>query len=102
MPNNTWSVYWFRQCTSLEKITVKSISEVGQNAFGAVGSALQGDIVINEGATIVGAQAFNGCSNITSVNMPNTIITIGGSAYRNCTNLKTAKLPDGSAVSAVP
>ena len=95
MPNNTWSAYWFRQCTSLEKITVKSISEVGQNAFGAVGSALQGDIVINEGATIVGDRAFNGCSNITSVNMPNTIITIGGSAYRNCTNLKTAKLPDG-------
>ena len=95
MPNDTWSAYWFRQCTSLEKITVKSISEVGQNAFNAVGAALQGDIVINEGATVVGDSAFNGCSSITSVSMPNTVTTIGGSAYRNCTNLKTAKLPEG-------
>ena len=85
----------FSGCTELKKITVESLSEVNAFAFNAAGAALQGDIVINEGVTKIGDSAFNGCSSITSVSMPNTITTIGWSAYRNCTNLKTAKLPEG-------
>ena len=95
MPNNTWDAYWFRQCTSLEKITVKSISEIGQNAFNAVGAALQGDILINEGATKIGDSAFYNCSSITSVSIPSTVTNIGNSAFYNCSSIKTAKIPEG-------
>ena len=69
MPNNTWDAYWFRQCTSLEKITVKSISEIGQNAFNAVGPALQGEITINSDVTQIGDRAFNNCTGLGKINV---------------------------------
>lgn len=69
MPNNTWDAYWFRQCTSLEKITVKSISEIGQNAFNAVGPALQGEITINSDVTQIGDRAFNNCTGLEKINV---------------------------------
>ena len=88
--NNVWLYN-----TKVEKMTVESLSDVGDYAFVNVGSALQGDIVINEGATTIGKQAFNGCSSITSVSIPSTVTSINISAFENCTNLKTANLPDG-------
>ena len=85
----------FKGCTGLKKITVESLSEVNSFAFNAVGAALQGDIVINEGATKIGDSAFNGCSSITSVSIPNTVTNIGDSAFYNCSSIKTAKIPEG-------
>ena len=74
--------------TNIEKITVESLSEIGIFAFCNVGSALQGDIVINEGVTTIGEGAFLECSNITSVNIPSTVKQIGNKAFYNCTKLK--------------
>ena len=81
--------------SKVEKLTVESLSEVGNYAFYGVGVALQGDIVINEGVTQIGNWAFKDCSNITSVSIPSTVTKIGESVFENCTNLKTAKLPEG-------
>ena len=80
--------------SKVEKLTIESLSGVYNYAFANVGSALQGDIVINEGVTTIGDSAFKDCSNITSVNIPSTVTQIGASAFENCTNLKTAKLPE--------
>ncbi len=38
---------------------------------------------------IIKSQAFNGCSNITSVTIPNSVTTIGSEAFKNCSNLST-------------
>ena len=80
--------------SKVEKMTIESMSEVGTGVFYNVGPALQGDMVINEGVTTIGAGAFNGCSNITSASIPSTVTEIGNSSFYNCTNLKTAKLPE--------
>ena len=81
--------------SNVEKATVKSLSEAGSKAFVNIGPALQGDIIINEGATTIGNQAFNGCSSITSVSIPSTITVIDVSAFYNCKGLKSLKLPAG-------
>lgn len=42
----------------------------------------------------IGNQAFMGCTEITSVEMPYTIISIGSNAFYGATNLITVKFPD--------
>lgn len=38
--------------------------------------------------------AFEGCTGLTAVTIPNTITTIGDSAFDGCTGLKTVVIPD--------
>ncbi len=52
-------------------------------------------VVINEGITEIGNQAFLECSNIASVTLPSTITKIQGYAFYQCTNLKSINLPEG-------
>ncbi|MBR2652679.1 leucine-rich repeat domain-containing protein [bacterium] len=40
----------------------------------------------------IGPKAFLGCSNLTTVNLPNSTNTIGAQAFQNCTNLQTINL----------
>ena len=87
-----WAMFYE---SGVEQITVESLSEVAALAFYNVSSAIQGNIVINEGVTTIGGGAFKECNNITSVVLPSTITTIGNTAFYNCTSLKTAKLPTG-------
>ena len=77
----------FKNCPKLENVTVESLSEIAASAFVGTGPALKGDIVINEGVTTIGTSAFEGCTNITSVSIPNTVTNIGDRAFYNCTGL---------------
>lgn len=45
--------------------------------------------------TTIGSGAFQGCTNLTEVDMPNatTNLTTGGQTFRNCTSLTTVNLP---------
>lgn len=41
----------------------------------------------------IGQNAFKGCTGLTSVKLPNTIINIGGSSFRGCTGLTSISIP---------
>ncbi|MBQ7522896.1 MAG: leucine-rich repeat domain-containing protein, partial [Oscillospiraceae bacterium] len=43
-------------------------------------------VEVKSGVTSVGNCAFNGCDNLTSVLLPNTLTRIGERAFRNCCN----------------
>ncbi len=47
-----------------------------------------------EGVEYIGGYAFDGCSNLQTINLPDTITTIEGSCFRNCTKLDNVKLPN--------
>ena len=53
------------------------------------------DVVIPKGIRIIGACAFEECSNLESVDMPNSIRTIGESSFSKCYGLKSIIIPNG-------
>jgi len=51
-------------------------------------------IVIENGVTNVGAEAFTSCANLTSVTIPNSVISIGMAAFLACRNLTSVIIPN--------
>lgn len=50
-------------------------------------------LVIGEGITYIGENAFKDCDRLTSVTLPKSLKTIGRYAFEECDKLKTIKLP---------
>lgn len=72
----------FRNCTALSAVTMPaSIITIGNSAFLNAGIA---SISIPEGVTFIGADAFNGCQQLTSLTIPKTVEIIGTDAFANC------------------
>ena len=45
--------------------------------------------------TAVGTSAFEGCTELRSVTLPNTLLSIGQDAFYNCSKLTSVNLPEG-------
>lgn len=68
------------------------------NLDGYRGSITIPDSVLYEGnyyiVRTIGSSAFMDCSELTSVNIPNSIISIGGSAFAYCSGLTSINIPN--------
>lgn len=51
-------------------------------------------VIINEGITEIGDQAFSDCQQLTQVEIPSSVTQIGSSAFLNCQSLKSITLPE--------
>ena len=90
----------FNGCTSLEKLVInENVSSIGYNAFngctklitaGAIGSESNYQFAWDEE---IPTNAFCNCSNITSIDLPNTIISVGENAFYGCKALKDITIP---------
>lgn len=66
---------------------------VESDIFSELGCDLY-QIILPYGFLGISDSAFNNCSNLTSIELPNTISWIGSWAFSGCTNLKRINLPD--------
>ncbi len=69
----------------------------GEATITDVDEAISGDIVIPSElggcpVTIIGEYSFSGCSNITSITIPNNVISIETEAFFGCDNIKNVKM----------
>ena len=53
-----------------------------------------GVIEFNAPITTIGEKAFYGCTNLTSITIPDSVTTIGNSAFWNCISLTSITIPD--------
>ena len=118
IPNSVTSIgdYAFYECNGLSSITIpNTVSSIGLGAFygtawfdnqqdgliyaGLVVYKYKGtmpdgtSIVLREGTLGITHGAFNGCTGLTSITIPNSVTTIGSSAFYGCSTLMNINIP---------
>ena len=83
----------FSNCGSLP--VINNIRYAGNYAVGAVDKG-QTSYSIKEGTKWIGNNAFSGCSSLTSITIPATVISIHNSAFENCNSLTSINVEDGN------
>ena len=104
----------FAGCDALEKV-VFHCKEIGSNWFGSwvayyvdyyegyhdwrihttrKNQSLK-EIIIGDEVTTIGEDAFIGCGDLTSVNIPNDVTYIGDKAFADCYYLTSVNIPNG-------
>ena len=72
--------YAFAECTALEELKFEHIRSDGEPS---------------EGIVRIGMNAFRNCTNLSGVNIPDTVKYIGNQAFRGCSKLKRLVIPEG-------
>ena len=77
--------------------TTYSVTSIGYNAF--EGCSGLTSVTIPNSVTSIGGLAFYGCSRLTSVTIPNSVTSIGECAFRGCLSLASVTI--GNSVTSI-
>ena len=92
MPDYEWNATpWNDYLNDITNVIIEDgVTKIGANAF--VNCQNMISITISNSVTIIGKSAFFG-SGITSVTIPDNVSTIGGSAFEHCNRLNSITIP---------
>ena len=71
---------------------VYSVTSIGDYAF--EGCSVLTSLTIPNSVTSIGESVFTGCSGLTSVTVPNSVTSIGPYAFINCSGLTSVTIPN--------
>ena len=116
IPNSVTSIEacTFRDCSSLSSVTIpNSVTSIVRSAFDGCSSLpvinnlryadtylleavdrTRSTYTIKDGTRWIGAHAFEDCSSLTSVTIPNSVTSIGGDAFSGCSSLTSVTIPN--------
>ena len=72
--------------------TEYSVTSIGDNAFEGCTDLVS--VNIPNSVTSIGMYAFSGCTGLTSVDIPNSVTSIGDYAFYKCTGLASVDIPN--------
>ena len=75
-----------------EMIDGKSVTRIGDSAFEWCSNIES--IAIPESVTSIGRRAFGDCTSLTNITIPNSVIEIGWHAFYDCASLKSITIPN--------
>ena len=94
----------FGDCDGLTSITVDQRNPIYKSSGNCIINKATKTLIVGcktsviptDGSVIsIGHSAFDGCTGLTSINIPSSVTTIGGSAFSGCTGLTSITIPEG-------
>ena len=90
----------FYYCDNLKKVTINSNAIASKtytynSNLGNIFGQQVTEYVLGDDVTSIGEYAFDACTGLTSVTIPEGITSIGGSAFYSCTGLTSITIPEG-------
>lgn len=82
----------FLGCMSLETVSIPK--SLGDFIKDIVSDSNIKNVILQEGITNIGNEAFHLCENLVSVEIPETVTNIGDEAFRYCSSLKNINIPN--------
>lgn len=84
----------FFSCHSLNKVVIydNSVKTIGMAAFEYCSSLA--DIILPEGVTTIARSAFNQCTKLSEINIPKKITAINNATFSGCVSLRNMIIPD--------
>ena len=79
-------------CVIPDEIDGKKVTEIGDSAF--KGCTELTSITIPDGVIGIGNNAFSGCTSLETVTIPASVTYVGNSAFYGCTSLKSVTVPE--------
>ena len=79
-------------CVIPGEIDGKKVTEIGDSAF--KGCTELTSITIPDGVIGIGNNAFSGCTSLETVTIPASVTYVGNSAFYGCTSLKSVTVPE--------
>ena len=90
---NQNSIPWWEKRNAINSVVInEGITNIGDEAFSYCINLTSVDLP--EGLEEIGEEAFGSCKSLESITIPDSVISIGFGAFDACTNLKSINIPN--------